>query len=193
MLAANMTDRQQHREKFEVWRDYLAKSRTVNGYFMKWYTMTENAFNRLVDILDFAVVKTKSKNSTGGIEMICPHVIATAGLRWLGGDDMKSIEDTFHLSLSSAQRIVNRFLQAVIDCDHQVCVIELPSDDKLEALAQEWSKLSTAGGSMFGCVLVVDGFLSPRTQPNVEFSKDNYTDRKSIYCLNIIAAVDHLG
>jgi hypothetical protein len=125
--------------------------------------------------------------------MICPQIIVAAGLRWLGGDDMKSIEDTFHISLSSAQRIVNRFLQAVVDCDHQDCVIELPPDDQLEAIAQEWSKLSTAGGSMFGCVLAVDGFLSPRLQPNVESSRDYYTDRKSIYCLNIIAAVDHLG
>ena len=199
ILAANITDRQQRREKFQehrrnnVWADYLAKSRTVNGYFMKRYKMSENAFNRLVDILDLRVDETKSKNSTGGIEMICPQIIVAAGLRWLGGDDMKSIEDTFHISLSSAQRIVNRFLQAVVDCDHQDCVIELPPDDQLEAIAQEWSKLSTAGGSMFGCVLAVDGFLSPRLQPNVESSRDYYTDRKSIYCLNIIAAVDHLG
>jgi hypothetical protein len=81
---------------------------------------------------------------------------------------LKSIKDTFHFSLSSAQRIVNRFLQAVVDCDHQDCVIELPSDDKLEAIAQEWSKLSTTGGSMFGCVLAFNGFLSPWIQPDVE-------------------------
>jgi hypothetical protein len=96
--------------------------------------------------------------------MICLHVIAAAGLRWLGGDDKKSIEDTFHhLSLASAQRIVNRFLQAVIDCDHQDCVIELPSDDELEAIAQVWSILPTAGGSMFGCVCAIDGIFSPRS------------------------------
>jgi hypothetical protein len=97
--------------------------------------------------------------------MISPDIIVAAGLRWLGGDDMKAIEDTFHISLPSAQRIVNRFLDAMIDCGHEDCEIELPSDDELEALAEEWSKLSTAGGSMNGCVLAIDGFLSPRTKP----------------------------
>jgi hypothetical protein len=32
---------------------------------------------------------------------------------------MKVIEDTFHISLPSAQRIVNRFLDAVIDYGHK--------------------------------------------------------------------------
>jgi hypothetical protein len=58
ILAANITDRQQRRQSFKkhqrnnVWRDYLVKARTVNGYFMKRYKMTETAFNILVDILD---------------------------------------------------------------------------------------------------------------------------------------------
>jgi hypothetical protein len=54
-------------------------------------------------------------------------------------------------------------------------------------------KWSTAGGSMFVCVLAIDGFPSPRIQPDVESPRYYYTDQKSIYCLNIIAAVHHLG
>jgi hypothetical protein len=79
ILAANITDRQQCQQRFKehrknnVWRDYLAKSRTVNGYFMKRYKMSENAFNMLVDILNMQVDETKSKNITDGIKMICPH------------------------------------------------------------------------------------------------------------------------
>jgi hypothetical protein len=69
------------------------------------------------------VDEIKSKNSTGGIEMISPDIIVAAGLRWLGGDDMKAIEDTFHISLSSAKRIVKCFLQAVRECDHKDCEI----------------------------------------------------------------------
>jgi hypothetical protein len=69
----------------------------------------------------------------------------------------------------------------------------LPADDELEALAEEWNKLSTARGSMFGRVLAVDGFLSPRTKPDVDDPNEFFTDRKSIYCLNVIAAVDYLG
>jgi hypothetical protein len=95
--------------------------------------------------------------------------------------------------LSSAKRIVKRFLQAVRECDHKDCEIELPENDELEALAEEWNKLSTAGGSMNGCVLVIDGFLSPRTKPDVDDPNEFFTDRKSIYCLNVITAVDFLG
>jgi hypothetical protein len=43
---------------------------------------------------------------------------------------MKSSEDTFDLSLSSGQRVVNRFEQAVEECNHPDCVIELPKDDE---------------------------------------------------------------
>jgi hypothetical protein len=131
-------------------RDYLANSRTVNGYFMKRYKMSENAFNMLVDILNAQVDETKSKKNTSGIEMICPQIIVAAGLQWLGGDGMKSIEDTFHISLSPAQRIVNQFLQAVVDCDHQACVIELPSDDQLEATAQCGANCQLVPETIFG-------------------------------------------
>jgi hypothetical protein len=34
--------------------------------------------------------------------------------------------------LSSAKRIVKRFLQAVRECDHKDCEIELPADDELD-------------------------------------------------------------
>jgi hypothetical protein len=155
--------------------------------------MSEDAFNRLVGILNLPVNKIKSKNSTGGIQMISPDIIVAAGLRWLGGEDMKAIKDTFHISLRSAQRIVNRFLDAMIECGHEYCEIELPLDDELEALAEEWSELSTAGGSMNGCVLAIDGFLSPRTKPDVDDPNEFFTDGKSIYCLNVIAAVNFLG
>jgi hypothetical protein len=125
VLANNINERQEHRERFKelqrnnIWADYLFKSNNVNGYFMRRYKVSETAFYRLVSILNLPVDETKSKNSTGGIKMICLHVIVASGLRWLGGDNMKAIKDTFHVSLPSAQRIVNRFLDAVIDCDHE--------------------------------------------------------------------------
>jgi hypothetical protein len=85
------------------------------------------------------------------------------------------------------------FLDAVIDCDHPDCVIELPKDDELEEIAQGWDKLSTAGGSVFGCVLGINGFLSPQNKPGVECPSNFYTNRKSIHFLNNISNVDHLG
>jgi hypothetical protein len=154
LLADNINDRQDRHEKFKehrrnnAWADFIDKSNNVNGYFVRRYMMSEDAFNRLVGILNLQVDEIKSKNSTGSIEMISPDIIVAAGLRWLGGDDMKAIKDTFHISLSSAKRIVKPFLQAVKECDHKDCEIELPADDELEALAEEWNTLSTAGGSM---------------------------------------------
>jgi hypothetical protein len=138
--------------------------------------MSETAFYRLVGILNLPVNETKSKNSAGGIDRICRRVIVASRLRWLGGDDMKAIKDTFHIPLPSAQRIANRFLDAVIDCDLKDCAIELPKGGELEEIAQGWDKLLSAGGSIFGCVLAIDGFLSPRTKPDVERPNDYYKD-----------------
>jgi hypothetical protein len=44
------------------------KSNNVNGYFVRQYTMSETAFNKLVGILNLQVDEIKSMNSTGGIE-----------------------------------------------------------------------------------------------------------------------------
>jgi hypothetical protein len=89
ILAANITDRQQHQQRFKkhrrdnVWHDYLAKSRTVNGYFMKRYKMSDTAFYRLMGIPNLPVDETKSKNSTGGIEMISPdHCCSRTSMAW---------------------------------------------------------------------------------------------------------------
>jgi hypothetical protein len=126
--------------------------------------------------------------------MICPHAIVASGLRWRGGDSMKSSEDTFDLSLSSGQRVVNRFEQAVEECNHPDCVIELPKDDELEEIAEGWSNLRKVRSSMYGRVLAIDGFLPHCIQqPDVEFSRDYCSDRKSIYRLNSTSGVNHLG
>ena len=199
ILTANIKERQQRRQKFRelrrnnIWDDYIVKARAVDGNFMRRYKMTEASFNKLVGILDLPVNEIKSKNSTVGIDMISTNIIVASGLRWLGGEDFKSIEDTFHISMSSVQRVVNRFLDAVIECDHKDLAIELPKDDELEQIAEGWNSLLTAGGAMNGCVLAIDGFLSPRTCPNIENSRDFYTDRKSFHCLMVIAAIDYLG
>jgi hypothetical protein len=59
--------------------------------------------------------------------------------------------------------------------------------------AQGWDNLSSARGSKFGCILAIDGFLSPRTKPDVERPIDYYTDQKSICCLKNIAGINHRG
>jgi hypothetical protein len=42
--------------------------------------MSEDAFNKLVGILNLPMDEFKSKNSTGGIEMISPDIIVAAAL-----------------------------------------------------------------------------------------------------------------
>jgi hypothetical protein len=93
--------------------------------------------------------------------MIYPHVVVASRLQWLGGDGMKAIEDTFHLSLSSAQRVVNRFLQAVRECDHPDCVIELPKDDELEAIAEGWKNCQLPEAPWMGVFLQLMGSFLP--------------------------------
>jgi hypothetical protein len=132
VLANNINERQERHERFKehrrnnAWADFIDKSNKVNGYFVRPYMMSEDAFNRLVGILNLPVNEIKSKNSTRGIDMISPDIIVAAGLRWLGGDDIKAIEDTFHISLPSAQRIVNQFLDAMFDCGQNCQLPEAP-------------------------------------------------------------------
>ena len=101
--------------------------------------MTEASFDRLVNMLDLPVNHTKSRNSTGGIDPITKDIIVACGLRFLGGETHKSLEDTFHISKSSSKRVVECFVSAVIECD--ALAIHLPEEEDLDRLARTLSSL----------------------------------------------------
>ena len=151
--------------------------------------MSMASFYKLVDMLDIQVDETKSRNSTGGVDPIDKTLIVACGLRFLGGEQHKSLTDIYHTSESSVRRSVNRFLDAVLQCKD--LAIELPKEEELESLANGWAAKSTADGVLSGCLLALDGFLSSRIKPSVSNDADYYTKHKNIYALNVQAACDH--
>jgi len=87
LLLASIDEPQQRRPRFRehrrnsAWDDYIIKARAVeDGYFMRRYKMTEETFDKLVHTLNLQVNEIKSKNSTRGIDMICPQIIVASGL-----------------------------------------------------------------------------------------------------------------
>jgi hypothetical protein len=118
-------------------------------------------------------------------------MVVGIGLRFLGGESHKSLEDAFHISKSSSKRAVRRFATAVVQCE--ALRIRLPTLEELEELKTKWSEMSTAPGKpLHGCVLALDGFLSARVKPNVEDDAHYHSNHKKIHCLNVQAAIDYL-
>jgi hypothetical protein len=74
----------------------------------------------------------------------------------------------------------------VINCDAQA--IHLPKEEELESIAYRWTQKSTADGVFHGAVLMLDGFLSPRTKPAVTNAADYHTGHKKIFALNHVQA-----
>ena len=95
--------------------------------------------------------------STGGNSPITPEMTLAVGLRFLGGEYQKSLADIFGISISSTQRVVNNFLDAV----HKKLAISIPKTTvELSRCAQEWDKLSGANHLFYGVVGAIDGWLA---------------------------------
>jgi hypothetical protein len=70
--------------------DHLEKARDVNGFFVQRYHMTEESFDKLVDLLDLPVNESKSRNSARGVDPIIKPMVVGIGLRFLGGESHTS-------------------------------------------------------------------------------------------------------
>ena len=84
--------------------------------FQRRYHMSEESFFELVGVLEsegLAVDLLQSKRSTGGNEPITTVMIVALGLRFMGGEMVKSLADVFGMSDKSAERVINKFLDAV--------------------------------------------------------------------------------
>ena len=175
-----------------AWEEHLAKCLYKRGEFQMRYHMTKEAFDKLVDLLDIQVDHKQSRCSTGGIEPIDVNIIVACGLRWLGGESHKTNADAFHISIPSSKRVVRQFIEAVIQCP--ALAITKPTHDELEDLAAQTTKKSSCDGCFHGCVLMVDGFLSPRNKPSdneVTNPADYYSGHKKTFGVNVQAVCDH--
>ena len=73
------------------------------------------SLNGLVNLLrdQVSLDEMQSYQSSGGNDPNTPEMIVGAGLRFLGGEHIKSIADIFGMSESSVDRVVNNFFHAV--------------------------------------------------------------------------------
>ena len=83
-----------------------------NG-FQRRYHMTYPSFKRLVWILDIHVDEVRRRNGSNGNDLISSEMIVVIGLRFMGGEKMKSLADIFGTSQASIPRVINKFLLAV--------------------------------------------------------------------------------
>ena len=79
--------------------------------FSRRYHMTREAFDALERILKPAITLnfTKSMNSTSGNAPITPQMITAMGVRYMGGEEPKSLADIFGMSIDSADHLINFF------------------------------------------------------------------------------------
>jgi hypothetical protein len=84
--------------------DHLEKGREKDEFFVESYHMTEESFDKLIDLLDLPLNEAKSRNSTRGVDPIIKPMVVGIGLRFLGGESHKSLEDAFHISKPSSKR-----------------------------------------------------------------------------------------
>ena len=78
--------------------------------------MNFSEFKYLFDALDDAITVSyvKSWASTDGNDPIYPEVVMACGLRFLAlNDSPQTLSDLYGMSVSSAKRVINMFLDAV--------------------------------------------------------------------------------
>ena len=144
------------KEKFAFRRldmDYhFCMCRHTDG-FQHRYHMSENAYNNLVNILhpDIAPNEKQSKCSTGNNGPVSAKMVTCMGLRFMGGEKIKSLADTYGVSKRHADTSVQKFLDAVDYCAHQSLSTNLlpQSNDNKIKLANDWNKCSSAFGIFY--------------------------------------------
>ena len=100
--------------------------------------MSYNDFESLLEALEEALTVSfaKSRASTDGNDPIYPEIIMACGLRFLAlGDNPATLSDLYGMSVSSAKRVINMFLDAVdFNTSFAPLQVKLPDPNDHEAL-----------------------------------------------------------
>ena len=159
--------RKKHRYNRLDLNEHFEMCRVTNG-FQNRYHMSEQAYKKLVRILNIQVDEGKSKASTNGNEPISSEMIVAIGLRFLGGEKPKSLADIFGTSTSSINRVIDEFLNAVDISTHRDLSTDLlpkTEEDRMR-IAEEWNERSDSLCSFFGCLSAIDGWLCTTECPS---------------------------
>ena len=179
------------------WESHIQMLIATNG-FENRFRMPKDHFdylleaNRKCTTVDYL----RSMNSTGRNDPIYPEMIMAMGLRFLGlGSAIPDLADLYGVSVDSARRVINIFLDAIyfnIECPELQIRLPDPTDiDALHDLASRWASVSTIFGLFNNALGALDGWL-PRTEMpgDVPNQTDYFSGHYQCYGLNVQAMCD---
>ena len=153
-------------------------------------------FNYLLTSIKDAITVhfARSRQSTQGNDPIFPEIIQAIGLRYLAhGDLVITLADLYCMSIPSAKRVINMFLDAIDFNDEcPELAIKLPRNAyEIHELAERWEEKSTGHGLMRGHVAALDGYFASSICPfDVDNQQDYYSGHYMSHGLNIQAMSD---
>ena len=115
------------------------------------------------------------------------------GLRFMGGEKIKSLADAFGCHLRSTDRAVDKFLKAVDISPAEMLSTNLLPQDQFQKtnLANEWNVCSGAFGIMYGHLAPIDGWLCTTLKPwDVPNPSDYRSGHYQRFGLNVQAMCD---
>ena len=183
--------------KRKNWADHVNQLLETDE-FENRFRMPKEHFDHLLEQVRecITVDYLRSVQSTGGNKPMYPEAIMVMGLRFLGiGSTITNLADLYGVSVPSARRAVNMFLDAI---DYNTTFAELqislssPNDSRaLDALAFNWASKSTAYGLFTHILGAIDGWL-PRTEMPADVSNqhDYFSGHYQCYGLNVQAMCD---
>ena len=179
------------------WQEHLAKEHHT-GNFESRYHMDLDKFNTLVDLLRpwITVDFRQSMRSTSGNIPIYPELVVATGLRFMGGELPKSLEDMIGMSKSSVDRVIDIFFDAIDSCsqlDIRLPAVDDTEDLELKSVALGFKGKSWSEGLFDGCIGALDGWLcctkSPRDK-NITNKRAYYSGHYKRFGLNVQAMCD---
>lgn len=176
------------------WEEHVQMKLTTKQW-QSTYHMPYEHFTELVDILrgDISPHELQSMRSTGGNDPISAEIIVAATIRFLIGERIMALCDIFGISSGSANRVVNKCLNAINTSHHVLLSIKLPDPTDRQALhdlTMRWDRLSTAVGLMRGHLGAIDGWLARTEMPaDVWNPLAYYSGHYACYGLNVQAVV----
>ena len=138
------------------WNSHVAELQT-NNTFHRQYRMSHRSFNQLCTILNIEVDTQQSMRSTSGNTPIEKELIVAAGLKYLAGGTTNDIGLIFGVAPATPDRMIDKFLDAVIESEH--LQPHIPSNQDLLAVADGFTGISTADNVFRCCTRPI---LSPK-------------------------------
>ena len=179
------------------WEGHLEQERHTGRFDSKYHLPEEN-FNVLVGMLTPMILVDfqKSMNSTSGNLPIYPELIVATGLRFMGGELPKSLEDMIGMSKSSVDRVIDMFFDAIDSCsqlDIRLPAVDDAEDLELKSVALGFKGKSWSEGLFDGVVGAIDGWLCCTKSPidkNITNKRAYYLGHYKRFGLNVQAMCD---